>query len=310
MITLQDSLSFEKISDFSGHNSAIYSLAYQHLTDFFYSVGGDGWIVKWPLKGVDTNGKLIGETGSKLFSSAMIDKKNLLVTGDIDGNLFWLDVSKNVILGRSAFHKGSIFDICVVNESRLITVSGDGYLCLWDTDSRFPLLSKRISFQGLRCIVYDQFSDRIYVGASDNNLYVLDNSDFKEIFIIRKAHNNSIFSLQLMSNHYLISGGRDAHIRIWNLKDFTENADLPAHWYTVNKILHIPELNIIVTASRDKTIRIWDDNNYALIKTLDVQKGGHFNSVNTLLWIREDRILLSAGDDRIIRKWLLKDVVV
>nr|MBP6568302.1 hypothetical protein [Saprospiraceae bacterium] len=122
-------------------------------------------------------------------------------------------------------------------------------------------------------------------------------------YIIHQAHQNSIFALNHISSIGLFSGGRDAHMKIWDLIDFTAKTDVPAHWYTINKILYIPELKLIVTASRDKTIRLWDAENNDLIRTLDVQKGGHFNSVNTLLWNSEHQTLLSAGDDRVIRKW-------
>ena len=103
------------------------------------------------------------------------------------------------------------------------------------------------------------------------------------------------------------SGGRDAHfmIRAWQHNEEKIIVDHAAHWYTINKIKHLPEVNMIVTASRDKTFRLWDDQTYQPIKTIDVFKDGHHHSINTLLWIAESKILLTAGDDRIINMWQL-----
>jgi len=304
--TLPETILIDKISDYSGHNAAIYGLSKSSGDDYFYSVGGEGWIVKWPITGSVTDGVLIGETGGKLFSIATVSQNDLLIAGDIHGDLFWIDTNNKKILSRSAFHRGSVFDILVMNSSNLVTVSGDGYICLWDIGQRLPLLSKRLSNQGLRCVVHDPETGNLFIGASDNNIYVLDGLSFEQKYIIHQAHQNSIFALNHVSGIGLFSGGRDAHLKIWDLIDFTAKSDLPAHWYTINKILHIPESNLIVTASRDKTIRLWDAENNDLFRTLDVQKGGHFNSVNSLLWNSEHQTLLSAGDDRVIRKWKIR----
>jgi WD40 repeat protein len=304
--TLAETILIDKISDYTGHNAAIYGLSQASGDDYFYSVGGEGWIVKWPVTGPVMDGVIVGDTGGKLFSIATVGENHLLIAGDIHGDLFWIDTNNKEILGRSAFHKGSVFDICVINTSQLVTVSGDGYICLWDIGQRLPLLSKRLSNQGLRCVVHDAENGNLFVGASDNNVYVLDALSFEQKHIIQHAHENSIFALNFITDIGLISGGRDAHLKIWDLIDYTAKSDLPAHWYTINKILYIPEFNLIVTASRDKTIRLWDDENNELIRTLDVQKGGHFNSVNTLIWNNEHQILLSAGDDRVIRKWKIQ----
>jgi WD40 repeat protein len=300
---LPDTIYIDKISDYSGHNAAIYSLSPSESDDYFYSVGGDGWIVKWPLYGPAQDGVLLGDTGGKLFSMAISPSNQLLIAGDIHGDLFWIDIINKKILGRSTFHKGSVFDICMIDSSRIITISGDGYICLWDTDQRLPLLSKKLSSQGLRCASFDSETGNIFVGASDNNIYILNMDDFEVKHIIYQAHQNSVFSLNYIPSIGLVSGGRDAHLKMWNAIDFMVYHDVPAHWYTINKILNISGLNLLVTASRDKTVRLWDSTTKELMKTLDVQKGGHFNSVNTLLWNSEHSILLSAGDDRVIRKW-------
>ena len=304
--TLPETILIDKISDYSGHKAAIYGLSQSSGDDYFYSVGGEGWIVKWPLTGSVTDGMLIGETGGKLFSIATVSQNDLLIAGDIHGDLFWIDTNNKKILSRSAFHRGSVFDILVMNPSNLVTVSGDGYICLWDIGQRLPLLSKRLSNQGLRCVVHDPETGNLFVGASDNNIYVLDGLSFEQKYIIQQAHQNSIFALNYIPSIGLVSGGRDAHLKMWNSIDFKVYHDVPAHWYTINKILNIPELKLIVTASRDKTIRLWDTENNVLIRTLDVQKGGHFNSVNTVLWNSEHQTLLSAGDDRVIRKWKIR----
>jgi WD repeat-containing protein 61 len=304
-ITLAFSLTIDKINEFTGHKSAIYALVYDHIRQQLYSVGGDGWIVSWPISAVVADGKLVANADNKLFSVALSPTKQLLVAGGIDGNLYWIDTNENIILSRSDYHKGSIFDLCFLSSELLLSVSGDGYVCLWDTNTRMPLISKRISQQGLRCIKYDAVYHKIYIGASDNNIYILDETTFEIINIIKNAHQNSIFSIETLGADFIVSGSRDAHFTIWDKNNYNQHASCAAHWYTINKIVEIPEFGAFATASRDKTIRIWDTKSHELLKSIDVIKGGHFHSVNSLIWIPESKYLLSASDDRTIKMFMI-----
>lgn len=295
------SLKIKKINEFTGHKSAIYDLAYDEINNVFYSVSGDGYIVCWPVTDESADGKLIGDSGNKLFAVAFEPTSQLLISGDIDGNLYWINPKENKILSKSSFHKGSIFDLCFLSSEKLLSVSSDGFVCLWNTITRKPEISIRLSFQGLRSIKHDIVNHRIYIGASDNNIYILDANTFETVKILQNAHRNSVFAIETLNSDLIISGGRDAHLNTWNQKDFTQNVSFSAHWFTINKIIELPYFTAFATASRDKTIRIWDSGSLQLLKSIDVQKGGHINSVNSLLWIPESNFLLSAGDDRIIK---------
>jgi WD40 repeat protein len=294
-------LNIDKIKDYLGHNSAIYCLAYDSESRVLYSAGGDGWIVKWYPLNDNPDGILAANTTTKIFSIALDETGRMLVAGDMDGHLYWLDTIENKIIKRSAFHKGSIMDLAYGKNNTLYSVSTDGYLCKWNTHDMVPEISVRISSQGLRCIKYDKEMGLLYIGASDNNIYVIENQTLQIINEINGAHENSVFSLELFGKGTLISGGRDAMCHIWDTATCTRKETISAHWFTVNKIISLPEISAFATASRDKTWRFWSSEDYKLLKNIDVQKGGHFNSVNSMVWIPEQKLILTAGDDRTIR---------
>jgi len=65
-----------------------------------------------------------------------------------------------------------------------------------------------------------------------------------------------------------------------------------------------PDGKLVATGSRDKTIKIWNAQNFGLLKVIDTQRnGGHINSVNTLLWSSFNNWLISGSDDRSIIIW-------
>jgi WD40 repeat protein len=296
-----------KINKLLGHNGSIYGLLHHPGSTYFYSIASDGWIVKWDADGRNSDGKLIANADAKLFSATLIGHENLLIAGDINGHLYWIDLENNTILARTIAHSRSIFDIKVIDESNMITISGDGYMTVWDIQIKLPIISIKISNQGLRCATYDEIDKKIYIGSSDNNIYIVSTENWNIVEKIVQAHANSVFAVELLGPKLLASGGRDAHfvIRAWHDNEEKIIVDHPAHWYTINKIKHLPQVNMIVTASRDKTFRLWNDQTYQPIKTIDVFKDGHHHSINTLLWIAESKILLTAGDDRIINMWQL-----
>lgn len=291
-----------KIIDLKGHIGSIYDLCLGDDGNCFYSVGGDGWVVKWLTDGQNQDGILIAKTDTKLFTISVLFAKNLLVAGDINGHLYWIDLSTQTILARTTAHRKSIFDILVLDDHRFLTVSGDGCMTVWHVDSRSPIISIKLSTQGLRCAAYDEHSQKIFIGASDHNIYIIDGCDFSLESVHHDAHANSVFTL-CVDKGQIISGGRDAHLKVRSIATMDLLADHAAHWYTINKVMSLPEVDKIATASRDKNFRLWDRASIDPIETIDVFKGGHHHSVNTMLWIGNQNILATAGDDRIIKLW-------
>lgn len=292
-----------KIIDLPGHIGSIYGLASRKNDSFFYSVGGDGWITKWHSDGVLADGLLIATTDTKLFSVVLHPTLDILVAGDINGHLFWIDTHNNVILARIVAHNHSIFDILILDDGTMLSISADGYMTVWDFNHRLPILSIQISNQGLRCAVYEEVEKKIYIGSSDNSIYIVNKNDWHIEKVIKNAHQNSVFTLAIINQKFLASGSRDAHLMIRSLDNDTIVNDHSAHWFTINKIIEMPEVKMIATASRDKTFRLWDDTTFDPVTTVDIFKGGHFHSINTMLWIAENKTLITGGDDRVIKLW-------
>ncbi|MBK7939593.1 MAG: hypothetical protein IPJ82_22020 [Lewinellaceae bacterium] len=92
-------------------------------------------------------------------------------------------------------------------------------------------------------------------------------------------------------------------MRVWDLENnFRLVSEQPAHLFTLNHIVFSPDGQFFATASRDKTIKIWDAATFQLLKVVDtIRNGGHINSVNRLLWL--PGCLVSCSDDRTVMLW-------
>jgi len=299
---LSQPISVTHAGNLSGHRGAVYCMTPWAQNNVFYTSGGDGWIVAWPATGEVADGHLIAETGTKIFAMDIHPENIFLVAGDINGHMYWIDLHEKEITGRVVWHTKSVFALAFTPYG-LLSAAGDGILCLWDGAMRRPMMSVQLSAQGLRSMAFDAKSGRVYVGSSDQHIYIWNVAAWSLEETIRHAHTNSVFSLLVTEEGRLLSGGRDAQLGIWDTSSLENIQKLPAHWYTINKIISMGGTPFVATASRDKTIRIWLRETLQPLVTLNAIQGGHVHSVNSLLWLQDKRVLVSSGDDKIIRLW-------
>jgi WD40 repeat protein len=302
-------IAVKKIAQLTGHRGAIFAVCEGETPSFVLSAGGDGWMVKWDLEQPDT-GKLIAQADANLFSMFYLKTENLIIAGNKDGGVHFIDLNNSDNTRNILHHKKGVFDIQVI-DNQLYTIGGDGYLTIWDIFKRQAVESIQVSGKSLRTMVCR--GDELVIGASDDSIYFLNKNTLEITHTIENAHNNSVFSLAFSpDNHYLLSGGRDAMLNIYtnNFKTFKKIQTLPAHRFTINNIVFHPENPLIfATASRDKTIKIWQltEGGAVLLKVIDtIRHGCHTHSVNRLLWSRHHNWLISASDDRTLIIWEIK----
>ena len=291
-----------------GHKGSIYCLDHSSDGAYLYSVGGDGWIVQW-LTADHKDGKLLAEVEDQVFAVRKVPGKDCIIAGAFSGNLYYIDPSAQEKTRNLVFHKRGIYDL-LIREDQLFTAGGDGRIGIWDLDTMEISESIRISDERLRGLALSPDAQILAVAASDNDIYLLHLNSGKIIDVIEAAHENSVFDVAFSHcGQFLYSGGRDAHLKKWNLRDRTSlESDVSAHWYTINVLALHPSGRWLATGSRDKTIRIWDTNDFTLIQSLDAGKDdGHINSVNHLVWSRDGSLLYAASDDRSISVWLVAD---
>lgn len=293
-----------KKAQLTGHNASIYSIIAAEEPHLFFSGAGEGWVVRWDLNTPDM-GKLVAKVETQIFSLLYLPQINTVVAGNMNGGVHWIDLAKPETTKNIAHHKKGVFDIQQI-KGAVFTAGGDGVLTKWSIEDMRTLESIHLSSEALRCLAFSKKRNEIAIGASDHSIYILDADSLILKKRIEKAHDNSVFTLCYAPDEtQLLSGGRDAHLKIWNAEnDYKLLNSQPAHWFTINHISFHPNGQYFATASRDKTIKIWDAKDFKLLKVLDVPRDGcHANSVNKLYWTEYENYLLSCGDDRSIMVW-------
>ena len=292
-----------KLGHLKGHTAAVFALANGLKQGTILSGAGEGWVVQWSIKEAQ-NGTLLAKVGVNIYALESIPDKGIIVAGDMNGGVHWININEPALNKDIEHHKKGVFDIKKI-KNKLFTLGGDGLLSVWDIKQQRCLESIQLSNNSLRSIAFCEPNNEMAIGSSDQHIYILD-ADSLEIKRQFEAHDNSVFCLNYSADgQHLFSGGRDAHLKIWDTQHGFELVEsLPAHWFTINSLVFHPKGHLLATGSRDKTIRIWDAYTFKLLKVIDVaSNGGHINSVNKLFWSTEGQRLISASDDQSLIVW-------
>lgn len=290
---------------FAGHQGSIYALVKGQEAGIFYSGAGDKIVAQWDLHHPG-DGMLIAKATDSIYCMHFLGEQNRLLIGQGSGGVHVVHLTENKEERLLKLHDQAVFGILSSSKHHLIfTLGGDGVLCVLD-DQSFEVIQRiRLSEKKLRAIVINKNQDRIYVGCGDGSIVELSLPSLK-ISHRFQAHGID-FSVNALSfspdEIKLLSGSRDAHLNVFQLDNYELISSIPAHNFAIYDIAFDPTGNYFATASRDKSVKIWDYNSFSVLERLEGNDGkGHINSVNKLLWL-EDGTLLSAGDDRAVQSW-------
>jgi WD40 repeat protein len=270
----------------TGHTSSVFALSKTGDNGFF-SAGGDGMVVRWPEDGSD--GLLFARIPDNVYSLHFSENLNCLFAGTRNGDLFQIDNNGHV--RRIQAHAQGLFTITEMDD-KIITTGGDGRLILWNKSMDVEKVV-HISDKSTRGLLWAE--GFWWVGSSDYTIRKY-SADF-DLISIHEGHDGSVFSIARLPDGRIISGGRDAILRVWDTEGNLIDS-IAAHLLHIHDIQLSPNAQLLATASMDKTIKIWDTHSLELLKVLDNSKMDfHSSSVNKLLWLN-DEVIISAGDDR------------
>lgn len=294
-------MSYEKKHTFSAHAAAVYGLSNAKEDHLFYSASGDGYVALWNAETL-LQEKFAVNVSNPVYCVRYCHILGWLAIGTSTGAIHIIDAIEKKEIHHLQLHVKGIYDIQFDDDKNLMYVAGgDGVLSVWSLPSfqllrSIPLCEEKVRQIALRA------DGIIAVACGDGNIRILEPSFFNEIATIR-AHEGGATAVCWHPNKpVLISGGKDAHLKCWKSDlDYKSLISIPAHYFAIYSFAFLEKNKILATASRDKTIKIWDANSLEHLQTIDSSKSTHTHSVNRI--IACGRQLVSCGDDRQIIIW-------
>ncbi|POS86269.1 nuclear migration protein-like protein nudF [Erysiphe pulchra] len=173
--------------------------------------------------------------------------------------------------------------------------------------ARYTLQSHR---EPVTCIAFHPVYSSLASGSEDYTIKIWD-WELGELERTVKGHTKAVLDLDFggpRGNTMLASCSSDLTIKLWDPNDEYKNIKtLPGHDHSVSAVRFIPSGaagspssgNLLVSASRDKSLRIWDVSTGYCVKTLR----GHSAWVRDVSSSYDGKFLLSAGNDQTAKIW-------
>ncbi|MFT6165514.1 MAG: WD40 repeat protein [Vicingaceae bacterium] len=295
-------MEFNQRGILSEHKAAVYALCAGDEDHIFYSGGSDRFVIRWNLKLMEAE-KVVSKSPTTIVSLCYLKSENLLLIGQVEGGVHVIDLVENKEVKYLKVHKGYIFDIQFIKEkNELVFSSGDGSISIWSvTDFKF-LFQMQIGKGKNRKVAYSPERKELAIASADGFVQVLNTEDWSEKFIINGLESGANSLCYLPDK--LIIGTKNAHLHQFDLKTSEKANGIAAHNWAIYDLGYNENLDILVSASRDKTVKIWNPNTLEVLKRFEGFKDrGHTHSVNAALWSRFNDFLITAGDDKVIRIW-------
>lgn len=164
--------------------------------------------------------------------------------------------------------------------------------------------------EAITCVAFHPIFSSLASGSEDYTIKIWD-WELGELERTVKGHTKTVLDVDFggpRGGTLLASCSSDLTIKLWDPSDEYKNIrTLPGHDHSVSAIRFIPSGaagspssgNLLVSASRDKSLRIWDVSTGYCVKTIR----GHADWVRDVSPSFDGRYLLSAGVDQTARIW-------
>lgn len=294
-------IDIKHIATLSGHSGCVYAMDKGISKNTVFTAGSDMFIALWNLETLQAE-KFSASLPAAVYAICHIPEKKLLLAGTTTGSIHILDLEKKEEIKMLQHHTAPIFDIKYSLETNCFyTAGGDGNFAVCSLDTLSLIKMKKLSHEKVRSIDFNYTTSEIAVALGDCNVLVFDlyTLDYKKDFIGHGLASNVV--RYSPDGKFLLTGGRDAHLNIWQVGNYELVKSIPAHNWAIYDIAFSPDATLFATASRDKTIKIWDAKTFQLLKRITNENfDAHTHSVNKLIWSTYNNYLVSVGDDRLV----------
>lgn len=295
----------------SGHTNYIASIV-QANDEKIITGSTDHSIMIWEESEVGNyvNKVTINQMVGKVLCLYLLKDGRLVSTSDGDNTIkIWVaDNSKSFTSQQTLTgHNKNVISITQIKDDRLVTGSMDNAIIIWKENQHthsFELSQRIIETESPVTVVYGMFDNRFASSAGDTKLRIWKETDeFSRNFsctqVIEGTKKNILTICQILQEGQLITGGDGKSMVRWKeVKDkFQPMQKLTGHEGAISAIIQLYDMRI-ASASRDRTVRLWEWKNDSFIISEIIRDYEH--GIFNLIQLKDGRIAGTSSDKKII----------
>jgi WD40 repeat protein len=294
-------MNYKKLKELTGHSAGIYSLAYDG--NFLYSGSADGYVTRWNLE-LGIQDKFAIRFNNPVYSICLINENKSLAVGLSTGDLHIFELESRLEVKYFTQHKKAIFAISENPiKKQFYIADADGNLSVWNSETLELLIYLPLDCGKIRRLKTTSNGQNFAIVSQDGFVRVFETTFFNEVSSFN-AHKNGATSILFnpKNESQIITGGKDALLKIWEWKTAHLIQEIPAHNFVIYDIVSISSGELFASCSRDKSIKIWKSEDYSFQQKIDFKFAGHRHSVNCLFELNRN-MFCSGSDDKRILLW-------
>ncbi len=294
-----------RVNTLSGHKRQIESV-YILQNTLIASASDDNTTKIWDINTGTAVNTLIGHTNNVYvavgftYTTSSNQSQLLIATGSKDRSIIIWDQMKFNLIYTLYGHLKSVLAIAPLGGSKIASGSCDKSIIIWSLDPPTELLEVLTGHKSCVNALIPYLKDYIISGSDDGRIILWNwnlQSNVKTIASFNPALNQTVNALASFNNKYLAAALGDGSIQIFSMndQDIILVRNISAH---SNSVLDVKFLNNgnLASASKDKTIKVWDVNTYK-----NIFINSNHNSSVLCLAVMPNANLVSGSEDKTIQ---------
>jgi WD40 repeat protein len=194
-------------------------------------------------------------------------------------------------------HTDRVYSLDQIDNDTMVSGSSDFTIRIWKISTGETLRIISIGAKVYAVRVFSIENKQIVCGKF--HLIQIYNYDTGNLIQTLNGHSDSVFSIEILSDQYIASGGQDRKVVFWNLSSYSIKYTLTGHNSTVYCLKRL-STNLIASGYNNGKIIIWNWFTGELMFDLNNQMGSlYYNSLD----LYDEQTLISGSKGGTVKLW-------
>jgi WD40 repeat protein len=250
------------------------------------------WAEKCAPVSKETYAVAFSQDGNKVFSGSECTPTSLRIFDAANGGLYWETTLDSPLMCAQGVKFNS-------NGSKVVTLEELGNLIIYDYTTTTPtqLTSIATGTNYAFAVAFSPDGNKLVTGCSNTKMIIHDINTSGALHNVA-AHSNWVTGVDWSVNEKIVTCGDDGKIKLWDTAG-NNIWTITGHMNYIGCVRFSSDGNYIISASRDKTVKIWNASDGSIVRTLT----GHTREVKYIDVSDDMAQIVSGAIDSTIRVW-------